>query len=73
MLGRPRLGDERRAARPLAAHAEAEEDPEDRELRDGLREAARRREHRVDQDAPDQRPRPAVPVGDDAEDHAADR
>ena len=42
MLLRPRFADERGAARPLAAHAEAEQDAEHRELPDVLREARRR-------------------------------
>ena len=67
----PRFGDQRRAARPLAAHAEAQADAAERQLPHGLGEAAEEREHRVDEDAPDQRPRPSEAIGDDAEADAA--
>ncbi len=73
MLGGPRLGHQRRAAGPLTAHAQAEQDAEDGELPHRLREAARRGEHRVDEDASHQRPRPAEPVGDHPEDHPSRR
>ena len=73
MLRRPRLRHERRAARPLAAHAEAEQRAEDRELPQGLREAARRGEDGVEQHARDQRARASEAVGDVAEDQPADR
>ena len=71
MLGRPRLGHERRAAGPLPAEAEAEQDAEDRKLGHVLRETARRGEDRVDQHARHERARPAVAIGDDTEDHPA--
>ena len=41
VFGRPRFRHERRAAGPLAAHADAEQQAEDRELPDVLREPAR--------------------------------
>ena len=73
MLLRPRLADQRRAARPLAAHAEAEQHAEDRELPEVLREAACEREDRIEQDAERQRARASELVGDHAEDQSADR
>ncbi len=67
MLGRPGLGDERSAAGPLAAHAEAKQDAEDGELHEVLRETARGGEDGVDQDACHQGAGAAEAVGDDAE------
>ena len=71
MLGRPRLRHERRAARPLAAHAEAEADAEDDELRERRREPARRGEDRIEHDAQHQRARAPESIGDPAEADAA--
>ena len=71
VLRRKRFRDERRAGRPLAAHAEAEQDAEHGELHRRLREAARGGEDRVDQHRGHQRALAPEPVGDDAERDAA--
>ena len=71
MPRRKRFRHQRRAGRPLAAHAEAEADAEDRELQHRLREAAGGGEDRVDQDRAHQRALAAEPIGDHAEDDAA--
>ena len=71
MLGRPGLGHQGRAARPFAAHADAEQDSECRQLGGGVRQTARGGEHRVDDHAGHERARSAVPIGDDAEEEAA--
>jgi len=55
----------------IDAGHDAEQDAEDRQLQDVLGEAARRGEHRVDDDAPDERAGAAVAIGHDAEDQAA--
>ena len=73
MLRRPRLRHERRATRPLAAHAESEQRAEDRELPEGLRQSARRGEDGVEQHARDHGARAAEAIGDVAEDQPADR
>ena len=72
VLRRPGLGDERGAGRPLAAHAQAEDEAEDRELHDGGREAAGPARQRVDEDRDHQRARAADAVGEEAEEQAAD-
>ena len=70
-LRRPRFGHQRGTTCPLTAEANPEHDAEDRELRHGLREAAGRGEHRVDQHAGHERTRAAEPIGHDTEDHPA--
>ena len=73
MLRGKRLRHERRARRPLAAHAEPEQHAEDGKLSDRLREAARRREDRIAEDGGHQRACAADPVRDDARHDAAGR
>ena len=62
MFGGPRLGHERRAARPLAAHAEAQADAEDDECAKRRREPARRGEDGIEHDARHQRARAAESI-----------
>ena len=69
----PALGDERGARRPRAAHPESEQKPEERELPDGLRQAARRREQRIHQDARDDAGPAAAAIGERAEEDTAER
>ena len=73
MARRKRLGNQRHAGGPLAPHPEAEQDAEHGELRDHLRQPARRREDQVNQHRRHQRALPADAVGDDAKGHAARR
>ena len=70
--GRPGLGDERRARRPLAAHAQPEDEAEDGELDDRGAEAAGAAGQRVHEDRDHQRARAAHAVGQEAEQRAAD-
>ena len=64
MLGRKCFGDERRAARPLAAKAEPEPDSEHGELHRRLGEAACRRKQRIQQHAGHERALSPEPVGE---------
>ncbi len=73
MLVGPGLGDERRAGGPLAAHAEAEQDAEDREFDEAVREAAGRGEDCVDEDRGHQRAGASEAIRDEPEDQAAAR
>ena len=72
VLGAPGLGDERGARRPLAAHAEPQQEPEDRELHDGGRQPAGPAGQRVHQDREDERARAADAVGQEPEGEAAE-
>ncbi len=69
----PAFGHERRACRPRPAHAEAEQEPEDRQLPHTLRQAAGRGEQRVHEDTGDDAgPAPST-IGQRAEHDAAER
>ena len=73
MLRRPALGHQGRAARPLAAHPEPEQDAEGHELPERAGKAAGRREDGIDDHAEHQRARPPEPIGNPAEHQAAGR
>ena len=67
------FGDKRCAGGPFTTHAEAEQDAENRELRDRLREAAGRGEDGVDQHRGHQGAGASETIGDEAEGQASDR
>src|SRR6476469_8167729 len=68
----PGLRHDRGAARPLAAHAEAEQESEHTELPDVLRETTRSGKDRIDEDAQDHRRSATDTIRYRPEQHAAD-
>ncbi len=68
----PRLGHQRRAGGPGAAHAQPRAEPQNRHPGRGRRERGQPGEAGIDRDARHQRAHPPDPVGDPAERDAAD-